>query len=234
MHHLAMAKPDADQTQAVEISAAKDPELKTYRQMLKGLDAFEQQHQLAPQAKLKFKLLPLKADITLDDLALRIVSDETSINVPLDVDGRFTLPRDQKALDGNADLVLNKKKGQFRWRPDICTETVAADKRRLGDLRLECAVRWAVEYEEISFIIRNVFRLAGGPCNSANIAVHYWAGKKIGAAYLVEGDRRLQIYLTPNGLQFVPPLHDKSWGNDALIDFEFAISSEGKQTDSQN
>ncbi|MFZ6658427.1 hypothetical protein [Undibacterium sp. TJN19] len=221
-HYLVMASPQAEEAQAVEISATKDPELKTYRQMLKGLDAFDQQHQLAPHAKLKFKLLPVKADITLDGVTLRIVSDETSINVPLDSEGRFVLPRDEKAEVDKADLVLNKKKGQFRWRPDIRTETVPADKRRLGDLRLECEIRWAVEYEEVPFVTRNLFRMAGGPCNSSHIAVHYWAGKKFTAAYLVEGERRLQIDKTPSGLQFIPPLHDKSWGNDALVEFDFA------------
>ncbi|WP_146218945.1 hypothetical protein [Undibacterium pigrum] len=210
----------------VEISSTRDPELKSYRQMYKGLEAFDQKRQLAPDAILKFKLLPVSADISLHDLSMRIASDDDSVHVEVEPDGSFILPKNPRALQENADLLLNRKKGLFRWRPDIRSAGVPTDQRRLGDLRLECEIWWAVENDSMPYETRNLFRLLGGACQSSIIDISYWSPKKLSAAYLVSKDRREKIQISQDGLQFIPPLYKKDWADASLIEFEFAASSE--------
>ncbi|MBC3919599.1 hypothetical protein H8L32_19080 [Undibacterium sp. CY18W] len=210
----------------VEISSTRDPELKSYRQMYKGLEAFDQQRQLAPAAALKFVLLPVDAKTSLSDLTMRIASEESSVPIAVGPDGSFVLPKIPSALTENADLLLNRRKGLFRWRPDIRSEGVPADKRRLGDLRLECGIWWAVEYDDTPYDTRTLFRLLGGACHSSFVTISFWSPRKLSAAYLVSKDRRAKIQISKNGLQFIPPLYDKGWADDALIEFEFAAVSE--------
>lgn len=211
-----------DAGQAVQVSGTKDPELRPYKTMLKGLDAFEAHHSMAPTAPLRFKLIAQKADLNLNDVSLRIAGEETSIALKLAEDGTFVLPRDPQALAENADLLLNKKKGLFRWRPDVHSAGVPPNMRRLGDLRLECEVRWAVEAEDLPLMTRTLFRAAGGPCSSKNINVVFAAAKKGTSASLVAGERRIPLELAPDGLRYIAPLHDKSWNDDALVVLEFA------------
>ncbi|MFZ6768952.1 hypothetical protein ACO0LM_17980 [Undibacterium sp. Di26W] len=223
-HCFAYAREDVPAK--VEISSTRDPELKSYKQMYKGLEAFDQYRQLAPAAMLKFILLPVDANTSLRDLNLRIASEQSSVPIAVDIDGSFVLPKISKALDENADLLLNRKKGLFRWRPDIHSEGVPTDTRRLGDLRLECAIWWAVEYDDMPYDTRNLFRRLGGACNSSFIVISFWSPRKLSAAYLVSKDRREKIEISKNGLQYIPPLYKKAWGDDALVEFEFAAASE--------
>lgn len=210
----------------VTVGGTKDPEFKPYRQMLAGLDAFDQHHQLAPASSPRFVLRPQQADAGVNGVTLRIAGDSTSVDVPLAADGTFSLPRNQAlAAEGNADMLLNRKKGLYRWRPDIRSPDVPANARRLGDLRLECEMRWAVEQEDLSFVRRTLFRTLGGPCRSANIFVLYPAPEKLAGVSLVSGQRRESLAaerLAGSELFYAPPLHDRSWPDDTVVEFEFA------------
>lgn len=212
--------PDEVAPSSVQISATRDPELKSYRQLLKGLNAYDAHLARAPDSVFRFLLIPQKPDVSLHDVGLRIVSDDSSIPIPVANDGGFTLPRDEKAEAGNADLLTNQKKGSFRWRPEVRSAGLTANTRRLGDLRLECEIRWAVEYDELPFLRRNMFRAAGGPCHSSMITVIYSSPFKSGAATLVSGERRMALTLTADGQRYSVPLHEQSWSDDAVIMFE--------------
>ncbi|MBC3812090.1 hypothetical protein [Undibacterium aquatile] len=205
---------------SVQISATRDPELKSYRQLLKGLNAYESHLAKAPGSVFRFQLIPQKSDVSLHDVGLRIVSDDSSIPIPVANDGGFTLPRDKKAETDNADLLTNQKKGSFRWRPEVRSAGLTANTRRLGDLRLECEIRWAVEYDELPFLRRNMFRAAGGPCHSSMITVIYFSPFKSSTVTLVSGERKMVLTLLADGLRYSPPLHEQSWNDDAVIVFE--------------
>lgn len=207
-------------TSSVQISATRDPELKSYRQLLKGLNAYESHLAQAPSSTFRFQLMPQKTDVSLHDVGLRIVTDDSSIVIPVASDGGFTLLRDKKADDDNADILTNQKKGSFRWRPEVRSSELAANTRRLGDLRLECEIRWAVEYDELPFLRRNMFRAAGGPCHSSMINVIYVAPFKSSTATLVSGERKTALTVFADGQRYSPPLHEKSWNDDAVIVFE--------------
>ncbi|MFZ6734431.1 hypothetical protein ACO0LG_21045 [Undibacterium sp. Ji42W] len=79
-------------------------------------------------------------------------------------------------------------------------------RRRLGDLRLECVIWWAMENDDMAYEMRNLFRFLGGVCQSSIMDISYWSPKKLSAAYLVSKDRREKIRISKDGLQFISPL----------------------------
>ena len=217
---------DAETPQVVEVGGVKNPELKSYKVMLKGVDAFDEHRKYAPAAPMKFKLVSATPGGSVDGVTLRIAGDNTSENVPVAVDGTFVLPRIQAALDDKADLVTNKKKSLVRWRGDIHTPGVPANARRLGDLRMECEIGWAVNKEDISFLIRNGLALAGGPCHIKSVQLRYQAPMNATGVTLVSGERRLPLpFITKYKNVFSPPVADTSWDDESLIEYEFASAS---------
>ena len=211
-----------DDAQQVEITSLKDPDWKPYRTMLKGLDAFKAKHELAPNADLRFVLIPQNhATTNFHDVKLRIAGNETSIPIAISDNGTFVLTRDEKALDENADIILNQKKSLWKWRPYIRSPGLLPNQRRLGDLRLECEVRWAVEYDDIAFLKRNFFRLAGGPCKASNIDVYFYEPRKIIAATILVGEKHQTIALEKEASYFIPPLYDDKLSDDTLIELQF-------------
>lgn len=221
-----MAK-DADaakEADTVQVNALRDPDFKTYRAFVAGLDAFDDKHKLAPAASLRFLLRPSTPNASIEGVTIRIAGNETSIAVPLAADGSFVMPRSQAALDEDAEIILNRKKGSFRWRPDVRSPDVPANARRLGDLRLECEVRWAVERKDMSFARRTMFSALGGPCRTARVHVMQLAPRAITGYRMVAGERSQTApaeALRDDKLTYVAPLHDASWPDDALVEFEF-------------
>ncbi|WP_288379642.1 hypothetical protein [uncultured Massilia sp.] len=208
----------------VQVSSIKDPELQPYRHMVRGLDAWDDKHaRLAPGASLRFELWTRDGKMAGGEgLQLRLAGNEVDIGLPLDADGTFVLPRSQEALADKADLILNRKKDQFRWRPRVRTPGVPANARRLGDLRMECEVGAAVRKEEISLMLRAGAVAAGGICNLPMTAYLFRAPQRLLSATVVSGDRKSGLPLRDNGNGFQAPLRDKNWDNDALIVYEFA------------
>ncbi|WP_071324899.1 hypothetical protein [Janthinobacterium sp. 1_2014MBL_MicDiv] len=208
--------------QIVDVQSTRDPDLRPYRTMLRGLDAYADHLRLAPAAPLRFMLLPATPAARLDGVTLHLSADNLSIPIPLAPDGSFILARDKTAYDANADLVSNKKRASLRWRPDIHTPGLPDNVRRLGDLRLECEIRWAVEQDQLSFVTRNLFKLAGGPCHSSLIHVPFPVARALVAVQATSGERAAQIRVTDDHLRYVPPLHDQSWSDDTLLTLTYA------------
>ena len=211
--------------QIVDVQSTRDPDLRPYRTMLKGVDAYADHLRLAPGAPLRFVLIPASASGKLDGVTLHLSADNLSIPIPLDANGSFTLARDKAAYDANADLVSNKKRDTVRWRADIHTPGLPGNVRRLGDLRMECEIRWAVEQDQLSFVRRNLFRLAGGPCHSSLIHVPFPVFRKLLAVQARSGERMAAIRITDDQQRYVPPLHDQAWDDDTLLTLTFADES---------
>jgi hypothetical protein len=211
--------PSAERAQGVEDPSVRNPPLKPYRQMLKGLDAFDEQHQLAPQAQLRFILVPEVERVAFGTITLTISGPATAIAVPVARDGGFTLPRDAAAASDNADLVLNRKKDVLRWHADIRTPGVPDNARRLGDLRLECAVGWAATKDDAPFFLRGTVGLLGGPCHSPRAHPNYQPPRPVVAVTLVSGGRQAALPLHMG--TFSPPYFDTSWNDDTLVVYQF-------------
>lgn len=221
------ADTEAAPDQMVVINGTRSPEMQPYRYMLSGLDAFDDQHALAPNAQqVRFRLhsknkAPAGA---IDSLALRLFGNDTDIPLPLAADHSFTLPRSRAAQDDNADVVLNQKKSYYGWMPDVRSAGVPADMRRLGDIRLECRVLVAIAKNYIPFLLRatiNTLTLTTDWCSIKDFNLSVRSDRAITSATLVDGDRRLELKVGEDGKMYSVPLNDKAYSNDALIEFGF-------------
>ncbi|MET0265610.1 MAG: hypothetical protein ABW202_08350 [Duganella sp.] len=124
----------------VTISTTRDPVDKSYRKMIAGMDRFERLHALAPQATLRFQLLPRLPTTQLDGITMRVAGDSVSLPVEVAPDHTFTLERNERALAEDAALIASRKTSTLTWRVQVRSPGVPQGMRRLGDLRLECQV----------------------------------------------------------------------------------------------
>ena len=214
----------------VHVNAMRDPEVRKYKVILAGLDAFDDYHRMAPQAdRLRFRLEKRgKEDDPGPAPALRLVgNDGFNLPLPLGADRRFTVPRSEQAEDADSELELNRKRNLYRIAADVRTPGLAANQRRLGDLRLECRVTVAMAKVEIPFMIRallNSILLTTDWCsffdNKKNATFRFNAGRPVAEALLVEGKR--SALLASSGQSYSVPLGEGSWGDDAIIELTYA------------
>jgi hypothetical protein len=216
--------PDGDRGQVV-ITGMKNPDMRSYRATVAGLDAFEKNHHMAPLApEVRFRMRGRKhSAVPAEPLALRIVGDVDSIPLPIDADGYFTVPRIEWAYDSNADLVLNQKKGKFRALPEVRTPGLSENVRRLGDMRLECRVKIAIgKYEAPFWVVAlvNGIMLTSDWCSHEKIGWTIATDAKLAGATLVDGERKVE--LKAEGREFQVPIGDKTWPDETRIELRFA------------
>jgi hypothetical protein len=219
-----------DTTRSVEIQGVRNPDMKSYRAVVAGLDAFEDHHALAPAVtELRF-LLSARAGTkppSGDPLYLRIVGNGDPVPVPIAADGTFTIPRVQSAIDDDADLILNRKKGVLKGRPDIRSPGLPDNVRRLGDLRLECQVMVAIAKKEVGLMLNLFINTMAMTSNWCEISVgknkpgfSFASLRPLEGAHIVDGERRESIAFSD--FSFLAPISDKEWSNNALIELDYA------------
>jgi hypothetical protein len=237
-----------DPREVIIINGTRDPVNKSYRKMLNGMALFEKMHGVAPNASLRFKLLPRQRDTKMDGIVLKIVGDTVTIPVLLAANRTFTLERDQQALDENASVMPNRKANSMTWRTEIRTPGLPPNTRRLGDLRLECHV--GMEAGLISNtlpVIGLVTNLIQGMldfCNGNDVPYLFFSERPLFSVTMVAGTRReiLSVDELYAGVSFgrtskadlaycdcqvlldrtyFLPLGDRSWPDDTLIEFEY-------------
>ncbi|MBB5371702.1 MULTISPECIES: hypothetical protein [unclassified Janthinobacterium] len=208
-----------DTSQVVQIKNYRDPELKSYQKILKAIDEFEKYKNLAPSSSLKFRLIfPRNGKISKP--TLRLVDNDKSIDIPVSSDGIFEVKRIDEFNHKEAELIVNTKKGEVRWRPEVRSSNVDVENRRLGDLRVECQIRWVLEKDELSFIQRSFFSVLGGPCESSKINTYYLVTQPISSVVIKEGEETSEVKVWHGGYSYLPPISEKNWSNDAVLIFE--------------
>lgn len=211
----------------VKIGGMKNPQMHSYRAVVKGLDIFDKLHHLAPAVPEVRFLFQMRGDRVAPDEApvLRIAGDELSQYVPIGPDGRFSVPRIEQAIDEDASLIMNRKKGTYRIGPEIRTPGLPANVRRLGDIRLECQVLVAIAKEEAPFWLvaaANSLMLTGDWCSifKADKAYYDVAGAApVATATMVHDERKLGLEIE-NG-RFKVPIAEPGWPDDTLIELTF-------------
>jgi hypothetical protein len=245
----ALAQPKPAPDDAVPVTALRNPVDKSYRRMVEGMELFEKRHQLAPNASLRFKLLPRHRDTDMRDIQVEIVGDSFAAPVAVAPDQTFALERRSIALKENASVRPNRKAKTMTWRAEIRTPGLPPDTRRLGDLRLECEVGMKAglisNYRPFLFGWLDVF-LREGPeyCHRAEPRYLFFAERPIFSVTLVAGSRREvlpvdRLYASasrnPEWREVLPycdcevlvdrtyfmPLGDPSWPDDTLVEFEY-------------
>ncbi len=218
-------EPTTPAPHSVEVNSIRNPEMRSYRSIWAGFQAFDEHHSLAPAAPLRFRLLRPDGHpaIAADGLVLRLASDDASVPVAIAADGVIDIGRSQAAYDADATFILNRKSGTFSARPDIHTPGLPDNVRRLGDLRLECRVGVAIVKEQIPFLARaaiNTLMLGSDWCGRKDMHVAFAADGELEGATIRHGGR--SAALEPHGDAFMAPIGNQGWPDDALIELTFA------------
>ena len=232
----------------VSAKANRDPVEKSYRKMIRGMDLFEAQRSMSPAGKLRFKLLPRRADTDMARIELEVIGSTEAFSVPVAPDNTFTLARNRLALDENAQVIPNRKAQSMTWRSEIRTPGLPPDTRRLGDLRLECRVGMeaGLVSGSATFVGRMAQALINTPayCDKREPLYLFFADKPLFAVTLVNGQR---THVLPIDRLFASasddpalaadladcdcevlldrtyflPLGDKTWPDDTLVRFDY-------------
>lgn len=229
---------------SVQVRATRDPVDKSYRKMLLGVDRFERDHALAPNATLRFRLLPRLPGTTLAGVSLRVAGDTVSLPLPLAPDFSFTLPRNAQAAREDADVLANRKSSSLTWRAWVETPGLPPGTRRLGDLRLECRVGMTAglisNSSPIFGWLTDALSSADKVCTSADGNYLFFADKPIFSVTLRAGPRSavLPLRLLYSGGKesaaslpfcdcqvlldraYFAPLWDASWPDDTVVEFD--------------
>lgn len=235
---------------SVTVSAQSnlDPVEKSYRKMVRGMELFEREHRLAPGASLQFKLLPRLPDTNMQEIYVEVVGKTVDFPVAISADKTFSMQRNPKALEEDAQVVPNRKAQSMTWRTDIRTPGLPLNTRRLGDLRLECKVGMeAGLISNSSTVIGQLVQaLIDGPsyCDRPAPQYLFFADRPLFRVAMISQDRKevLAIDKLYAGASddpgfkkelpycdcevlldrtYVLPLGDRSWPDDTLIEFEY-------------
>ena len=242
---LAQTAPDAAPMQTVRVPFVRDPVDKSYPKMIKGMDRFQREHALAPNATLRFRLLPRLPNSKLDGVTLRVLGDNVSAQVPIAPDYSFVLPRNEQALRENAAVIASRRSDSMTWRAWVQTPGLAPGTRRLGDLRLECRVGMDAGLISNSSPmfgwLSNALANTDQVCSNADGNYLFFADRPLFSVILRHGARTEVLpfkMLYAGGDQtrdtlpfcdcqvlldrsYYAPLWDKSWPDDTIIDFDY-------------
>ena len=218
------SKPDSPEE--IKVNAMRDPEVRKYKAIVAGLDAFDKHHGMAPAApRLQFRIEPRSgADKPVLPAARLGGDDGFSLALAVDADGMFIVPRSQSALDANSELVLNQKRRRYRVTPVVRSPGLPDQVRRLGDLRLECRVQVAIIKEEIPLwvvLAANTLLRTRDWCGftfEGKSGFTFQHTHALRAAVLVDGNR--SALLETEGKGFRVPLGDTSWSDDTVVELE--------------
>lgn len=229
--HAYAQTPDVEAREnRVEVKNYRDPELRSYAQMLRGMKAYRDKHQLAPSSKLYFLLVPKSRNVMINDVTMRLASDAESIDIPIDAAGKFQLPFIDMKKDDEYDLILNRPKGEFMIRPYVASEGLPSDTERLGDLRLECQVRWGVEQQDVSPVFRTYVNLlsSGNPCTSRFVKVGFYAPVGIDTITLNSPASPVVDKVHPFETYSLP-IWDEKLSDDLLVTFARSVPTATQQ-----
>lgn len=229
----------------VVVKTTRDPVDKSYRKMLKGMERFDREHALAPQATLRFRLLPRRPATRMEGITLRVAGDTVNLPLTLDADLSFVLPRDARAWDEDAAVLANRKTDTLTWRAWVRTPGLPPGARRLGDLRLECKVGMdaglvsttAPLFAWLGALLTDTDRVCGAPdghylffAERPIFGVRLRAGarsEELPFSMLYAGGRETAQTLPYCDCQVMldrtyhAPIWDPSWPDDTLVEFEY-------------
>jgi hypothetical protein len=231
----------------VSAKANRDPVEKSYRKMIRGMELFEREKSLAPNASLRFKLLPRRRETDMNTIDMEVIGSTVAFPVAIAPDHTFSLPRDSKAFSEDAQVIPNRKAQSMTWRTEIRTPGLPPNTRRLGDLRLECRV--GMEAGLVSRGTSIIGAIAGAVfdtpayCDKKIPLYLFFSERPLFSVTLVAGERREILPLAmlyaaasddPTLDRDLPdcdcevlvdrtyflPLGDRSWPDDTLVEFD--------------
>jgi len=227
------------------VGKAPDRDQHDYHDTLKGVEAFNKYHYLAPQAELHFRLYQRNEKLDRDGVKLHLKSDSVRRDIELSTNWEFDLPIDAVADKERGDLVTNRPEKSFAWRPSIRTPGLPDNTRRLGDLRLECEVDFAAGLTVVPPSPGNLVLLAARPnidvCSMPSVHWAFLADQPVFGITLINKERRWPLQTTVwlyaiheppvakplvdfmhlNDRVYDLPMADASWPDDTLVEFDY-------------
>lgn len=237
--------------QSVEVNHTRHPEERSYRALHGGRQLFESLRARVPGAVLRFRLIPLKPEVDLKQVRLRLAGETFETPIHITEDFRFELPNNDLALKEDAVILSNYSETDLRWLAEIKSPDLPENRLRLGELRVNCEVfiktlRFREKNDIASLSKRALLAVLPNPCSLETPVIPFLAEHPIFNMILSHGSRLQQLPLRnlyarqmhpspTNGLNnlqggwlqlwydraFTVPLSDTSWPDDTLIEIEF-------------
>jgi hypothetical protein len=206
----------------IVVHGMRNPEGMVYSSFVAAQRAYEQNRHYAPDAPLLFQMKTHSGK--LDGLRVTIAGENTLIPVPYDDKGLFTLLYDEAALQDKAVVMVDKKNGEIYWVPVIRSPGLAQDTLRLGDLRLYCRVKWALEKADASIGTKMMTLMMGG-CNSSSFIT--LGLPQPGMRVRLVSNERQEVFpadadkghYVAHRTRWNPPFGDTAWPDDTRIEF---------------
>src|SRR5262245_2031850 len=210
------------QDDAVVVTAVRDPVKKSYRKMIDGAALFEERRHLAPDASLRYKLIPRKPATAMEGVELEVAGDSVAIPVKVAPDRTFTVEHSRAALKENAQVMPNRRAGTLTWRADVRTPGLPPNTRRLGDLRLECEVGMKsglISNYPTGFFgwLEELFGKGPEFCHRPKPRYLFFAERPLWSVTLIDGERREVL---PVDMLYAGASRDPKWKQDRWCDCE--------------
>ncbi|MEO7497496.1 MAG: hypothetical protein ABIT83_20110 [Massilia sp.] len=240
---------EADDIPSVTIKGNKSAQVWAYRTMETGLDVFEgKRDALAPGSSLRFVVRNDRPGAFPTGAAVKVIGEQTDISIPVAADGGFVMVRSASAHRDKADVALavgdvvaiGKKPASASNYPlpEVRSPNLPAGAWRLGDLRLQCSIRLAMCEDTLSLLQLAGFKalsLGRDLCGHAikvNGNITFRTPAPFDSATLIDGERRLLTHVGKQQRVYRAPVHDDSWSNDTLIQFQFSPTPQPQAIDS--
>lgn len=214
---LALLSAQAAPTPADDIVVTAPCRL-TARQLRPALKAYRSGRSArAPGATLFFETDPgaRRDGVTLS--ALRLRSNGRITPIPADAGGRFALPA---SLPDDWLIAGPCHDGALAISPLVMSPGTSETDRRLGDMRLQCDVGWAIARQEMSAAAGTFMRLAGA-CKTSLVAIYAGSARAIAGADVVAGPVVRPVRIRADGYGYSVPFGDKRLPDDARVRFRF-------------
>lgn len=176
------------------------------------LNAYAKNRYLAPQAPLRFRV----EDRSKADVALRfwLRTGDDIVNLPISSDGLVDLSN--IVVTKETSLYSNRAILDLHLRPEIFSPNTSNQARRLGDLRLECRITWAMVESQIPLPIKVTFAWVGNPCASKRVGIYQMVPFPLSRA-TVEYEGKTQSVPFNNSGSYRPPIYDKKVPDAAVV-----------------
>ena len=120
------------------VADAHEGEWVSYRDAYRAMVQFEKYGKAKFLIQNQFQVMAKDGSVAPDGLQLSLKGKSTSLNLPLDATGRTVFPLLKAAYDENAALVLNRKAGQYLFRPRVSIVLRPDGVYEVADLRAAC------------------------------------------------------------------------------------------------
>lgn len=171
----------------------------------------------APQARLLWQV-SLDGDESMAPLVLGLIGSGRQAALGPNSAGRFALPARQPGEHWQM-LVGNRSRTVLSVLPLVVSPGFEGAARRLGDLRLECRVAWALLADDPAARARKLPKSVES-CGRAEVRVGFRAPGPLAAATLREGGRSGPVAVAGDGVHYRPPLADAGWSDAAVVSLE--------------